>query len=98
MSACGSDPHHAGKTSRDGERSKGDREKTEVCEEVIANDTEAMTGVRSSPGVRMKSVVEIQRPTNKHAQVPVHTSVQGRVGVRLKHPRWRQLPLQREVN
>lgn len=35
-----------------------------MCEEVIANDTEAMTGVRPRPGVGMKSVVKTQRPTN----------------------------------
>jgi hypothetical protein len=39
VSACGSGPHHAGKTGRDGERSKGAQEKTEMCEEAIATDT-----------------------------------------------------------
>lgn len=72
MSACGSGLHYAGKTGRDGERSKGAREKTEMCEEAIVTDTEAMTGVRPRPGLKTNSL----GPTNV-PQVPVHTSVGG---------------------
>ena len=50
-----------------------------------------------SHGVRMDSLGKTQGPTSM-LQVPVHASVQGRVQVRLRHPRWRQLPLQRAVN
>lgn len=50
-------PHHAGKTGRAGERSKGVQEKTETWEEEITTETEARTGVRPCPRVRVESGV-----------------------------------------
>lgn len=89
-------PHHAGKT---GKRSKGAREKTETWEEEITTEAEATTGVRPCPRVRVE--LGVLGPRNLHACpkfVCIHLFrwVRGKKesGVRLIHPRWRQLPLQ----
>lgn len=94
-------PHHADKTGRVRERSKGAREKTETWEEEITTKAEATTGVRPCPRVRVESGVV--GPRNLHACPKfVCTHLFGWVGgesrVRLVHPRWRQLPLQGTFN
>lgn len=103
LSSRGPGPHHAGKTGREGERSKGAQEETGTCEEEIRTETEAMPGVRAALESGWNQVWRGPGTYNHIPSLCAHICSDGlgegeRVEVRLMSPRWRQLPLQGAFN